>query len=490
MFSLMKKKKRLLGNGKTAAIFIGIQLFYLGERVNGVSCYQQHILSAVSDHYYLTYFMLPMVLLSAFSFLDDDGEPVILRFESYHRYFLQKWFGTGLVALSLTVLQTAAILLSGIGLPSGNHWELAAGTIERELFSVLQQSFNTPAQTFIACTFYQLIGCWMIFGICTWINHFAGRRWSVGIIVALYLMSAVWIKVSAVQSLPVTGFNHLLILHHNLPHRLAVTGITAALIAALMALTVRFTWRRQLPHLQVRGRGIVAYYLRQLMTRRNLLILFAVVTGMTLSKELTGGFLQSGAEWAYTLFAGHGTGYFQVLPFLELLITTGAPLYLLAVFTEHSVSDQSIFLTVRTGSCKNVMRGILSAGTVFLALYALLWLAAGFLGAGPSGYKMLLYAVLMKFLDMLLQFLVMLAVYLFTRQITKGFIVLLAGNLLCMLQGAFASYLPFGLSSLARISLLESAGGISAVTALCIEGFLAALFLIGMFALGGKKVLN
>lgn len=103
---------------------------------------------------------------------------------------------------------------------------------------------------------------------------------------------------------------------------------------------------------------------------------------------------------------------------------------------------------------------------------------------------MLLYAVLMKFLDMLLQFLVMLAVYLFTRQITMGFLVLLAGNLLCMLQGAFASYLPFGLSGLARISLLESAGGISAVTALCIEGFLAALFLIGMFALGGKKVLN
>ena len=102
---------------------------------------------------------------------------------------------------------------------------------------------------------------------------------------------------------------------------------------------------------------------------------------------------------------------------------------------------------------------------------------------------MLLYAVLMKFLDMLLQFLVMLAVYLFTRQITMGFLVLLAGNLLCMLQGAFASYLPFGLSSLARISLLESAGGISAVTALCIRRiFSRAVFLIGMFALGGKKV--
>lgn len=499
MIALMKKNLRLWGYGKAVALFVGCLLFSLSERVNGVNYYQQHILSAVSDHYYLTYFMLPMVLFSAFSFLDDDGEPMILRFESYHRYFWRKWFGVGLIALLLVAIQTAAILLSGIGLPSGNHWQLAAGATEMELFTILQQSFTDPAQTFIAFTLYQFAGSWMIFGIGMWIRHFASRKWSVRLIVALYLFSAVWMKVSAVQSLPITGLNHLLILHHNLgaPHRFAVTGITAALIAALMALTVRFAWRGQLPHLQVRGGGIAVYYRRQLVTRRNLLILCGVTTGITLYKGLAGGFLQSGTEWVYTLFAGHGTGYFQVLPFLELLITIGAPLYLLAVFAEHTVNGQSIFIIVRTRSRKNVMRGILSVSIMFLALYALLWLAAGVLGmifvGGDmelSACKMLLYAVLMKFLDMLLQFLVILAVYLFTKQITIGFLILVAGNLLCMLQGAFASYLPFGLSSLTRISLLESAGGISAVTALCIEGFLTALFFIGMFALGGKKILN
>lgn len=499
MIALMKKNLRLWGYGKAVALFVGCLLFSLSERVNGVNYYQQHILSAVSDHYYLTYFMLPMVLFSAFSFLDDDGEPVILRFESYHRYFWRKWFGVGLIALLLVAIQTAAILLSGIGLPSGNHWQLAARATEMELFTILQQSFTDPAQTFIAFTLYQFAGSWMIFGIGMWIRHFASRKWSVRLIVALYLFSAVWMKVSAVQSLPITGLNHLLILHHNLgaPHRFAVTGITAALIAALMALTVRFAWRGQLPHLQVRGGGIAVYYRRQLVTRRNLLILCGVTTGITLYKGLAGGFLQSGTEWVYTLFAGHGTGYFQVLPFLELLITIGAPLYLLAVFAEHTVNGQSIFIIVRTRSRRNVVRGILSAGTVFLALYALLWLTAGVLGmifvGGDmelSACKMLLYAVLMKFLDMLLQFLVILAVCLFTKQITIGFLILVAGNLLCMLPTVVASYQPFGLSSLTRISLLESAGGISAVTALCIEGFLTALFFIGMFALGGKKILN
>ena len=46
-------------------------------------------------------------------------------------------------------------------------------------------------------------------------------------------------------------------------------------------------------------------------------------------------------NWIYALFAGHGTGYFQVLPFLELLITGGVPLYLLAAFVEQTVNGQS-----------------------------------------------------------------------------------------------------------------------------------------------------
>lgn len=499
MIALIKKNIRLWGYGKALALFIGCLLFSLGERVNGVSYYQQHILSAVSDHYYLTYFMLPLVLLSCFPFLDDDGEPVILRFQSYHRYFLRKWFGTGFIALLLVAIQTVAILLSGIGLPPGNHWTLAVGATERSLFSVLQQSFTAPAQTFIAFTLHQFVGSWMIFGICMWINHFAGRKWSVRIIIALYLLSAVWIKVSAVQSLPITGFNHLLILHHNLgiSHRFEITGITSALLAMLIALTVRFAWRGQLPHIQISRRGIAAYYFRQLMTRRNLLILCAAAMGITLYKGLASSFVQSGTEWIYTLFAGHGTGYFQVFPFLELLITTGAPLYLLAVFTEYTVNGQSIFIIVRTGNRRNVVRGILSVSAMFLALYALLWLAAGLLGGiflgssmGLAAYKMLLYAALMKFLDMLLQFLVMMAVYLFTKQITIGFLALVAGNLLCMLPMTVAAYLPFGLSSLARIFLLEPAAGISAVTAFGVEVSLTALLFTGMFLFGGKKILD
>ena len=163
-------------------------------------------------------------------------------------YFLKKWIGVGLIAVILTAVQTGAILLSGIGLPLGNEWNLAAGATEAELFSTLEQLFASPLQAFVCFTLYQLIGSWLIFGICMWIGHFTGRKWTIRIVIVLYVLSAVWIKLPAIQNIPLTSFNHLLILHHNLgvPHRLEITAFTLLLIVLIIAISIRFAWRGQL----------------------------------------------------------------------------------------------------------------------------------------------------------------------------------------------------------------------------------------------------
>ena len=86
MIALIRKNLRLWGYGKSLALFTGCILFSISGRLNGGIAYERHILSAVSDHYYLTYFVLPIVLLSCFSFIDDDGEPVILRFRQLFQF--------------------------------------------------------------------------------------------------------------------------------------------------------------------------------------------------------------------------------------------------------------------------------------------------------------------------------------------------------------------------------------------------------------------
>ena len=471
MIALIRKNLRLWGYGKSLALFAGCILFSISGRLNGGIAYERHILSAVSDHYYLTYFVLPIVLLSCFSFIDDDGEPIILRFQSYHSYFLKKWIGVGLIAVILTAVQTGAILLSGIGLPLGNEWNLAAGTTEAELFSALEQLFVSPLQAFVCFTLFQLIGSWLIFGICMWIGHFTERKWTIRIVIVLYVLSAVWIKLPAIQNIPLTSFNHLLILHHNFgePARPWITGFTLLLFMLTIMFSVRFAWRGHLPQLRLKCHGIAAYYSYELMTKRNILILLAVVVGITLYKGLGYGAAEFDAEWIYSLFAGHGTGYFQVFPFLEMLITSGVPLYLLAAFVEHTVNGQSIFISVRAKSRRHLVKGILSVSTKFLIIYAFFWLMAGLIGASlfSTGltivsFRLMLYAVLMKCLDILAQYLIVLDIYIATRQVTIGFLVLVAGNLLCILPGNWVAYSPFGLSSLTRISVVEPGIGISA----------------------------
>lgn len=495
----MKKNLRLWGYGKVLVLFAGCLLFSISGRFGGNMYYEQHILSAVSDHYYITYFMLPILLLSSFSFLEDDGETVILRFQSYYAYFLRKWLGTGVAALSLCAVQIAAILLSGIGLPMGNQWELSAGSTSAELFSVLRQHFSTPVQAFSLFSLYQLCGSWMIFGLCMWIGHFGGRKWSVRLLLSIYVLSVMWLKVPMLQKLPFTGFNHLLILHHNLgsQYRLMITGITLLILAVVIPVTVRFGWQGQISLPRRRISGIGAYYIRELATGQNFLVLCAVVLVITFYKGAGYPGMESGTEWLYSLFAGHGTGYFRVFPFLEMLITVGAPLYFLAVFVEQTVSGQSLFISVRAKSRTKLMEGILSAGTKFLGVYAFLWLAAGSLGTGFFGYgtgktvwEMLLFAAFIRFLDTMVQYLAMMCVYVVSKQVTAGFLVLVAGNLLCMASQPWSSYLPFGLSSLTRIAELNSGMGIPAVSALGLEASLAVVMLVWLLWFGSKKILD
>lgn len=166
MIALIRKNLRLWGYGKSLALFTGCILFSISGRLNGGIAYERHILSAVSDHYYLTYFVLPIVLLSCFSFIDDDGEPVILRFQSYHSYFLKKWIGVGLIAVILTAVQTGAI----------NYYAVKGGFASDEQISI---SGNSPELGDVGYPIYAEVAVWAensYIGKCFLDCQFTGAR--------------------------------------------------------------------------------------------------------------------------------------------------------------------------------------------------------------------------------------------------------------------------------------------------------------------------
>ena len=495
MGTLAKKNFRIWGYGKALALFVGCLIFSIAGRYGENMSYEQHILAAASDHYYLTYFMLPIVLLSCFSFLEDDEEQVILRFGSYRRYFTKKWLSTGIIAAVLVSVQSVAVLLSGIGLGFSNSWQLSQPAVSAELFDKLQQFFPTPLHAFATYALYQLLGTWFVFGICLWVGHFAGRKWSVKILIAAYIISALWIKIPILQKIPLTGLNHWIILHHNLPDRFTVTGITSALLLLIIMVSLRFTRWFKIVQTSTRKGGVTIYYLRELVTMRNLLILCVVVAGIVPYKGLGNSWMTSGEEWVCTLFAGHGTGYFRIFPFLEMLIVNSAPLYLLAIFVERIISGQSIFVSIRAKGRRSLFISLISASIIFIAIYSVLWFVGGTLGGIIFGYSMdsislrlLIGEVCLKYLDILVQYLVMITLYLLTKQITVGFLALVAGNMLSAMPVQWVNYLPFGMSSTARLELLEIGFGIPLVEALGIAGVCALAVGLWLTVFGYRKL--
>lgn len=499
MITLMRKNIRYLGYGKVFLLFAGCLLFPISGRMGHKLTLEQHILSSVSDHYYLTYFLIPLVMLSLFSVLEDDEDFMLFRFGSYYSYFYKKWFSMCTLSILIILIQTICIWLSGIGLESGNNWVIPAGAVEAEIFIFLQQHFDTPFSCFMAYTIVQFTGIWFLAGIGMWIRHFAGHKWTIQILMVLYVLCVLWIKLPVLQRVPFTGINHLLILHHNLtsPNRVLITAITILLLMLTILWMVRGRWHFHVPLKSSSFCGLLKYHRRQLFTWRILISLIAVVAGIILYKGLKSPHLESGEEWIYLLFAGHGTGYFHMLSFLEMLIINGAVVYLLGVFLESAVSRQSIILFARIKGRKEWMLALLAAGIEFLLLYSLSWGVGGYVGLYVWEYtvttKTLAYlvsSVTLKFMDVLLQFMILLAVYLNTKQVVTGFLLLLAGNLLCIMPLPIVAYLPFGLSSMFRIYLGNTDTGIAFPTAFGILASIVLLLFLWLFKYGYRKSLD
>ena len=130
----------------------------------------------------------------------------------------------------------------------------------------------------------------------------------------------------------------------------------------------------------------------------------------------------------------------------------------------------------------------------FTAIYSVLWFLSGLVGGllfadtmDLNAIRFLLECAGLKFLDILLQAFVMLLCYLLTKQITVGFFVILAGNLLCVIPPNWVQFLPFGLSGTTRVDWISVGVGIPAGTAamILIGGLAVTLSLLEL--LGSKN---
>ncbi|MDR0783260.1 MAG: hypothetical protein LBE83_05815, partial [Propionibacteriaceae bacterium] len=427
-------------------------------RYSAAPTFVQHCLTVASDHYYLLFFLIPLFLLLIFFVVEDDDAVVIMRYRSYFGYFVRKWGSLVIVGGLFLVVQALAVVIAGIALPLESDWSIADGTVTKELFDALSGLFSSPGLALASLSAYLMIGLAVIIWLMMGLAHFISRSWMLRLVITWYLLSVLALKLAWLGQLPITTFAHLVILHHNLSgYRLAVTVLTTAVLVSLIAYLVKKQWNRSFSRRGWRPRGITAYYCQILLTAKNLVILGLVVTALVFWNYRQAGGNLSGLDWVAGLFAGHGTGQFYVLGFLEMLILSGAPVYLIAVFVERMTNEHSVFVTVRLNKRSQMVGGILTAAGLLLAIYALLLFFIPLLAMGLTDRPLdaptlglLGLSVAMRLLDLVGQVLFVTAIYCLTGKVIVAFFAWIAACAVSLLP---VPGLPIGLSSLLRLDL-------------------------------------
>lgn len=485
-----------VGPGKLCLIFGLSLLFGLSERVGVQSHLSYHLLAVLNDQYYFSFAVLPVFLFLCTSVMEDDTILVLVRYGTYGRYFFHKWLALSLIAAWFWLGQIGALLLSGLGLPITGNWPGTSGGQWREVFILLQKYFPSPWAAILCCAGQILLGYWMIALLTLCLGHFCSRSLAVRLLMALYLFAVLWIKLPVMSCPPfvyLTGLNHWVFLLHNLayPWRLPLTTATSAVLTAIMVWLVSSRWSRRI---SVPGRckhGLVPYYLRILFTSKNVLILVGMIFLVTVWTWVAGGVPKDSTDWLIRLFIGHGTGYFYPMGLLTLLTMELLPLWPLGGFCTQAAGERSIFLTVRLRRRNDILWALLHTGHLWILLYGgLLTLAAiipPLLLNFPLDVGLSAAAVGLKLLDVAFQFLLILSVLCITGHATAGFIAVLLLHFLCVFP---ISWLPAGISSLARLDFPQTGGTIPGAAAAVLLAALYLALVLWLYGRGIKRLFN
>ncbi len=489
---MIRRVFRQTGAGKFL-LLCGISLLFgLGERTSGPPALTLHVLAVLNDQYYALFAVLPAVLFLCGGLMEDESEAVLLRCGSYARYFFTKWRALVVVTTMLWLGQLAALGLSGWGLSLTGPWpDMSGSGLWWEVFDLLQTVFYRPEPALFCAAIHMLAGYWITALLALWLGHFLPRTRAVQMLVALYILTVLQMKLPRPPLTYLTGLSHWILMLHNLtePWRFPLTAAVTALVVAVILYTVRFRWQKRPRLSRPTPKGLLPYYRRVLFTWKNLLLAVALVSLLTAWTWARGGQSESGRLWVVRLLAGYDTGEFYPIGLLALLLAEVFPLWPLGSLVSWAISGRSVFLTVRLRQRADLLWSILGTAALWLLLWGALLLTAEVLPVMildlPIDPALTIGATILRLLDMVLQFLLFLAVLCLTGQTAVGFAVLILFHFLAVLP---LPWLPVGLSSLLRLALPETSGTISLGVATVILSGCCALLLAWLRLYGIKRL--
>ena len=466
MKTLIKLDLNKLISNKLLFLLFGLTIFSMDERITQTLSSQQFILYIFTEHYYLTYLMMPIFMLSIYSSLDDDMEYILIRSTSYWNYFKGKLAVYGIFSFMFVIAQFVVAFIMSIGLRSDNNFNVPNNP-SYELFGYYSQHFSSVTQAIFINCIYMIAGLFIVSIAFFTINNFFSKKVSTKIMIIVYILMIFGLKIDKVNNLPIVFIDNYIIFHRNFGYdsKLFINILTMTTVLIVVCILNKKYWNKKLKIKDIR-KNKISYYKRLLFSRYNIVMICSVLISMSFWGLLKGNSsFESMNDYLVNLFVGHPVNNIRIIEFLEMLVLNTTPIYIIAIFLEQESSERSLFINIRFGKGIKWMNSILKTSMLFVVSYVLLNIAIpiaiGIFNNIPITSQVIQLSTnifIIKVLDLSLQVLVLILLYSLSKNMTLSFLSLLLLNSLCFLPFKWCLYLPFGISSLSRFKYIGDYG--------------------------------
>ena len=466
MKTLIKLELNKLTSNKLLFLLFGLTIFSMDERITQTLSSQQFILYIFTEHYYLTYLMMPIFMLSIYSSLGDDMEYILIRSTSYWNYFKGKLAVYGIFSFMFVIAQFVVAFIMSIGLRSDNSFNVPNNP-SYELFEYYSQHFSSVTQAIFINCIYMIAGLFIVSITFFTINNFFSKKVSTKIMIIVYILMIFGLKIDKVNNLPIVFIDNYIIFHRNFGYdsKLFINILTMTTVLIVVCILNKKYWNKKLKIKDIR-KNKISYYKRLLFSRYNIVIICSVLILMSFWGLLKGNSsFESMNDYLVNLFVGHPVNNIRIIEFLEMLVLNTTPIYIIAIFLEQESSERSLFINIRFGKGIKWMNSILKTSMLFVVSYVLLNIAIpiaiGIFNNIPITSQVIQLSTnifIIKVLDLSLQVLVLILLYSLSKNMTLSFLSLLLLNSLCFLPFKWCLYLPFGISSLSRFKYIGDYG--------------------------------
>ena len=471
MKTLIKLDLNKLISNKLLFLLFGLTIFSMDERITQTLSSQQFILYIFTEHYYLTYLMMPIFMLSIYSSLDDDMEYILIRSTSYWNYFKGKLAVYGIFSFVFVIAQFVVAFIMSIGLRSDNNFNVPNNP-SYELFGYYSQHFSSVTQAIFINCIYMIAGLFIVSIAFFTINNFFSKKVSTKIMIIVYILMIFGLKIDKVNNLPIVFIDNYIIFHRNFSYdlKLFINILTMIAVFIVACILNKKYWNKKLKIKDIR-KNKISYYKRLLFSRYNIVIICSVLILMSFWGLLKGNSsFESMNDYLVNLFVGHPVNNIRIIEFLEMLVLNTTPIYIIAIFLEQESSERSLFINIRFGKGIKWMNSILKTSMLFVVSYVLLNIVIpiviGIFNNIPITSQVIQLSTnifIIKVLDLSLQVLVLILLYSLSKNITLSFLSLLLLNSLCFLPFKWCLYLPFGMSSLSRFKYIIGDYGLTLI---------------------------